>query len=47
VASLALHFERLLGFWHIALLAGFMAKANYPENMPALPWTKAGTDYWA
>jgi hypothetical protein len=29
--------------WHIALLNRFMAKANYPGDMPALPWTQAGT----
>jgi hypothetical protein len=28
--------------WHIALMARFMAKANYPGNIPAFYWTQAG-----
>jgi hypothetical protein len=41
-------FHSFLSPWqflgHIALLPRFMAKANYPGNMPAFYWIQTGTD---
>jgi len=37
-------FEWARDFGDIALLAGFMAKANYPGKYACLFWTQAGAD---